>query len=170
MSELRGALGTYAEDLHGVLHLAETVLGADRRSPALHLRAFDLDGAAAPAAYEVMVMPGAAAAIDRLTVGCAQHVELTVGGHRLQDAVHGCQADGLAAVPERGVQLLGRDEILLVPQLVGDSDLLTRRPAGRLLACHSDHIPALTTASATASSSTEARIIRSIGWMRGQAR
>ena len=37
--------------------------------------------------------PGAAAAVDRLAVVGAQHVDLAVGGHRLQGAVDGGQAD-----------------------------------------------------------------------------
>ena len=56
--------------------VGEAVLGGDRAGPALDGRALDLDGRAALAADEVVVVRVGAAAVDRLAVLGAQHVDL----------------------------------------------------------------------------------------------
>ena len=51
-----GAVGAGAEDLQGVAHVGEAVLGGDRLGPALDGRTLDLDGAAAAPADQVVVV------------------------------------------------------------------------------------------------------------------
>src|SRR5450759_3646193 len=79
------AVGAGAEDIQGVDHVAEVVLGADLVGPALDGRPLDLDRPPAEAADQVMVVvAGAAPPIDGLTITGPHHVHLTVGGHRLK--------------------------------------------------------------------------------------
>src|SRR5699024_2590030 len=69
-SLLGGALGTGAEQLDGVLHAGEPVLGAHPRGPVLHSGRIQLHcGPALPADQVVMVVAGEALAVQRLAVG-----------------------------------------------------------------------------------------------------
>src|SRR5690606_3153132 len=74
---------------------------------------------ATPADQVVMVLPGEALAIQRLTVGRAQHVHLTAIGEHLHGPVHGGQANLLATVPEHLVQLLRAAEVVGTVQQLG---------------------------------------------------
>ena len=82
------------EDLQGVADVGEAVLAGDRVGPPLDRRALDLDGA-----RRRRGRPGGgggcarAAAVDRLAVLGAQHVDLAGVGERLQGAVDGGQPD-----------------------------------------------------------------------------
>ena len=76
------------------------------------LARLDLDGAAARTADQVVVVAGArAGAVDGLALGVAQHIHLTQLGHGLQDPVGRGQGDGLAALAQSCVQVLGGDEV-----------------------------------------------------------
>ncbi len=106
----------------------EAVLGRDRLGPRLDPSVGDLDGAAAAAADEVVVVGvGRAGAVDALAVLGAQHVDLVVGGHRLEVAVDRGQADPGPGRPQPGMDLLGGEEDRRAGQRLGQ-----RRPlAGR---------------------------------------
>src|SRR5699024_7433142 len=132
-SLLGGALRAGAEQLDGVLHVAEPVLGAHPRGPVLHSGRIQLHGGSAlPADPVVMVVPGEALAVQRLAVGRAQHVHLAAVGEHLHGPVHGGQADLLTPVPEHLVQLLGAAEVIGPVQQLSD---------GGPLAGHALHWP-----------------------------
>src|SRR5699024_9160689 len=84
-----------AEDLDGVVDLAEAVLGGRPLRPRLDGGALDLLDPAAGPAHQVVVVPGAAPAVEQLAVLVAQGVELVLVGEDLQVAVDGGQADRL---------------------------------------------------------------------------
>ena len=71
-----------------------------------------LDGGAAAAADQVVVMVLGTPAVDRLTGVGAQRVDHPGRGHRLQSPVNGRQADVLAAAAQFVMQLLGRAELV----------------------------------------------------------
>ena len=116
------------EDLQGVAHLGEAVLGGDRPGPALDGRPLDLDGPAAAAADQVVVVGVGAAPVDRLAVLGAQHVDLAGVGEPLQGPVDGGQPDRLAAPAEQVVDLLGRAEVVEGVHRLDDREPLLRRP------------------------------------------
>src|SRR3954454_23864705 len=73
-------------------------------------------------------MTGALAlAVERLAVGRAQHVDGTRVHEDLQVAVHGRQADRVAAPPELGVQVLRATEADALLQQCLDGRALPRR-------------------------------------------
>src|SRR6476469_3202462 len=131
-AESAGAVGAGAEDLQRVVHFGEAVLGADPGRPRLDGAALDLDRAAAVAAHQVVVVTCRARAVDGLTVVGAQHVDLAVGGHGLQVAVDGGEADLVAAGPQERVQLLGRAELAGAGEQRSDGRSLPCRSARRL--------------------------------------
>ena len=110
---------TETPTVEGVLHVAEAVLGTDPLGPALDRRALDLHRAAALAAEQVVVVAGAAGAVDRLTLGGAQHVDRAVGRHRLQRPVDRGEADPVAGLPHDRVELLGGAELLDAARSIG---------------------------------------------------
>src|SRR5699024_3055189 len=67
-SVVTGAVGAASEELQGVRDVGEAVLGRHPVGPAFHGGPLDLDGAAAVAADEVVVVPGAAPAEDLLAL------------------------------------------------------------------------------------------------------
>ena len=96
------------------------MLGRHRPGPALDGRSLDLDGGAAAAADEVVVVSVRAAPVDRLAVLRPQHVDLAGLRQLLQGAVHRGQADRLAAAPQQVVDLLGRPEVRERGERLGD--------------------------------------------------
>ena len=75
-STARSAAAAGAEDLQVVADVAETVLGGDGVGPALDGRTGDLDGTAAAAADQVVVVAVGAAAVGGLAVRVPQRVQL----------------------------------------------------------------------------------------------
>ena len=93
------ALRTGADDLQGVADVGEAVLTGDPVGPRLDRRPGDLDGAAAHPADQVVVVLGAAAAVERLAGVGADRVQLAVVGQRLDGAVDRRQPHPVAGVP-----------------------------------------------------------------------
>ena len=91
------------------MDVGETMLACDGAGPVLDRRADDLLRDAAPAADEVVVMVSTllAPAIDRLAVRVDEDVKVAGLGHGLQGPVHRRQADGLTALLQELVQVLG---------------------------------------------------------------
>ena len=106
--------------------------------PALDGRALHLDGGAAGAADQVVVVRVGAAAVDRLAVLGAQQVDLAGLGQPLQGPVDRGQADGLAASPEQLVDLLRGAEVGEGAQGLDDrAPLPGRAQAGAWAQCSS---------------------------------
>jgi hypothetical protein len=95
-----------------VLNVAKPMLVSDVVGPPLDSGALDLDGTAAVAADEVVVVAHRAASVGGFAVVGADQVELAGVGHHQQRAVHSCQPDVLALVPEIVVDLTGRAEVV----------------------------------------------------------
>src|SRR5690606_27385859 len=124
---LRGALGAGAEHLDRVRYVAEAVLCGDGVRPALDGGARDLDGPAAVAADQVVVvLLGAAGPVDGLALVGAQHVDLARVAERLQRPVHGRETD-LGAVRAQ----VGVDVLCAAEPFGGGQHLPYRVPAGR---------------------------------------
>ena len=107
-----GAVVAAAENFEMVLNIAEPVLVGDAVGPAFNSGAFDLDGAAAVPADEVVVVAHGAAPIGRLTVVGADQVDLVGVGHHLEGAVDGGQPDVLPVLAEVIVDLAGGAEVV----------------------------------------------------------
>src|SRR5664279_379007 len=91
------------------------MFGSDSISPAFDGRSFDLHCPPAGAAHQmVVVMSGAALAVQDLTVGAAQGVDLGGVDHRLQVAVDRGQADRVALRAQSVVDVLGAREAVEV--------------------------------------------------------
>ena len=118
-----------AEDLQGVADLGVAVRRGDRAGPLLHRRTLDLHGRAAGAADQVVVVGGAAPAVDALAGLGAQRVDLAGVGEGLQGPVDRRQTDLLAALAEQGVDVLGAAEVVEGLQRRGDRPPLPGRPA-----------------------------------------
>ena len=116
--------GAGAEDLQRVGDVGEAVLGGDRVGPALDGRPLDLDGRAALAADEVVVVRVRAAAVDRLAVLGPQHVDLAALAEPLEGAVDRRQPDLGAAPVEEVVDLLGAAEVVERREGLGHGDPL----------------------------------------------
>src|SRR5665648_902452 len=123
------AVGADAEDLQGVVHVAEAVLGADFVGPALDSGSFDLDRPSAGATDQVMMMAGAAPSVDGLTVAGLHHVHGAVGGHGLKRAIDRRQTDRLALGAQACVQVLGRYEVAEVHEQGFDGSVLSGWPS-----------------------------------------
>src|SRR5680860_1347626 len=111
----RGSLhagGTGSEDLQGVADVGEAVLGRDRVGPAFYGRALHLHRATAGPAHEVVMVCGAAPAVDGLAVLGAEHVDITAVGERLKRPVDRGQPDVLPVAPQQIVNVLGTAEVL----------------------------------------------------------
>ena len=111
----RRAGGAGAEDLDRVLDLGEPVLVGrparpTSRPPGPRPRRWP-----AAAADQVVVVRRCALPVDGLAVGRPQHVDLAGVGERLQRAVDRGQPDGVAAVAQRGVDVLGAAELVRSP-------------------------------------------------------
>ncbi len=127
---LLGAVAAGAEDLDGVADVTEAVLGGDLVGPLLDRRTLDLDGlAAGPAHQVVVVIVGAAPAVDGLAVAGAQHIDLAGVGEGLQRPVDGGQPDRVTPVLEHVVELLRAAELVHLVECGRDSGPLPRRPA-----------------------------------------
>jgi hypothetical protein len=111
-----------------MLNLAKPVFVGDVVGPPLDGGAFDLDGAAAVAADEVVVVPHRAASVGSFAVAGADQVELAGVGHHQQGAVDGCQPDVFTLVAEVVVDLAGGAELVGTGEQVGDSGALPRLP------------------------------------------
>jgi hypothetical protein len=119
-----GAAAAPAEDLQMVLNVAEPVLVGDVVCPSLDGWAFDLDGAAAVAADEVVVVAHRAASVGGFAVVGADQVELAGVGHHQQGSVDGCQPDVLALVAEVVVDLACGAEVVGAGEQVGNGGAL----------------------------------------------
>jgi hypothetical protein len=111
-----------------VLNVAKPMLVGDMVGPPLDGGAFDLDGAPAVAADEVVVVPHRAASVGGFAVAGADEVELAGVGHHQQGAVNGGQPYVLTLVAEVVVDLAGRAEVVGAGEQVGDSGALPRLP------------------------------------------
>jgi hypothetical protein len=111
-----------------VLDVAKPMLIGDVVGPPLNGGAFDLDGASAVAADEVVVVTHRAASVGDFAVASADHVELAGVGHHQQGSVDGCQPNVLTLVAEVVVDLAGRAEVVGTGEQVGDSSALPRLP------------------------------------------
>src|SRR6185312_7809952 len=111
--DLRRTLAAQPEDLDGVREVGEAVPLRDGLRPRLDRGSLDLDGRAAPPAHQVVVVLGARAPpVDGLARVGAEHVDLAAVGQRLQGAVHGGEADAVAAAAQLLVDLLGGAEVV----------------------------------------------------------
>lgn len=77
------------KNLQGMPGLGESVLSGYEFGPLLDSRPLNLHGAAALTAYQVVVMPGAATAIDRLAIIGAQDINIALIGEGGQSPIHG---------------------------------------------------------------------------------
>jgi hypothetical protein len=111
-----------------VLDVAKPMLVGDVVGPPLDGGAFDLDGASAVAADEVVVVPHRAASVGSFAVTGADKVELAGVGHHQQGAVDGCQPDVLTLVAEIVVDLAGGAELVGAGEQVRDCGALPRLP------------------------------------------
>jgi hypothetical protein len=111
-----------------VLDVAKPMLVGDVVGPPLDGGAFDLDGASAVAADEVVVVTRRTASVGGFAVAGADQVELAGVGHHQQGAVHGCQPDALTLVAEVVVDLAGGAEVVGAGEQVRDSGALPRLP------------------------------------------
>ena len=102
------------------------VLGGHRVGPAFDCWSLDLDGAAAPAADQVVVVRVAALAIDGFARVCLYDVNKPVVGHQLKGAINGRETDRFALATEDFV------DVLRAAELVGRADRGRDRPS---LAC-----------------------------------
>jgi hypothetical protein len=94
----------------------EPVPLGDRVCPVLNSRTLDLDGAPAGSAHQVVVVPPAAPAIERLAVVHAQDVDLAGVGKALQRAVDRRQPDAVASAADHAVDLLRAAEAVQLGQ------------------------------------------------------
>ena len=90
-----GAQSPQVRKISRVCRTSRNPCSALTLGPAFDCRAFDLDGLATRATHQVVVVSAAAGPVDGLPVVGAQHVNVTVGRHRLQRAVDGGQSDCL---------------------------------------------------------------------------
>src|SRR5262249_50413921 len=104
----------------GVAHAHEAVLACDAVGPRLHGRSGDLDGPAAGATHQMMVVVAAALPEQLLAAGQPHDVDLAGVGHRLQSAIDRGQTDALATPAQQPMQLLGAAEVVDVCQQRGD--------------------------------------------------
>jgi hypothetical protein len=111
-----------------VLNLAEPVLVGDVVGPPLDGGAFDLNGAAAVAADQVMVMAHRAAPVGGFAVVGADQVKLASVSHHQQGPVDRCQPDALTLVAEVVVDLVGGAEVVGAGEQVGDGGALPGLP------------------------------------------
>ena len=111
-----------------VLDVAKPMLVGDMVGPPLNGGSFDLDGASAVAADEVVVVPHRAASVGSFAVAGPDEVELAGVGHHQQGAVHGCQPNVLTLVAEIVVDLAGRAEVVGTGEQISDSRALPRLP------------------------------------------
>jgi hypothetical protein len=111
-----------------VLDVAKAVLVGDVVGPPLDGGAFDLHGAAAVAADQVMVMAHRAAPVGGFAVVGSDQVKLASVSHHQQGPVDGCQPDALTLVAEVVVDLAGGAEVVGTGEQVGDSSALPRLP------------------------------------------
>jgi hypothetical protein len=111
-----------------VLDVAKPMLIGDVVGPPLNGGAFDLDGASAVAADEMVVVPHRAASVGSFAVASTDQVELAGVDHHQQGAVHGCQPDVLTLMAEVVVDLAGCAEVVGAGEQVGDSRALPRLP------------------------------------------
>src|SRR4249920_4250518 len=102
---LTGVAG--AEDLEVVADFAEAMPLGHGVGPPLNRRSRDLDCPTADAAYQMMMMPGRAATVRRLTVVGTDGIEFACFGHELQGAVDRGQADAFAMMSQIVIDLLG---------------------------------------------------------------
>lgn len=92
--------------------LRKPVFGGHALRPPLDRRTRDFDRASTLTTNEVVVMlTGGAGTVGGFTVVGAQHVDLTVSGHRLQVAIHRREADTCTRSQQGCVDLLGGSEL-----------------------------------------------------------
>src|SRR5690242_1003003 len=124
-----GAVGARPEDLEGVRDCREAVLGGHLVGPSLDGRALDLDGAAATAAHEVVVVVRRAGAVDGLALVGAQDVDGAGLDHRLERPVDRGEAHARTGLAQPGVHRLGRGEVVGPLEQLCDRSLLPGRLA-----------------------------------------
>src|SRR5262245_62056384 len=92
-----GAVGAGAENFDGVGDVDEAVFAARSGGPAFDSKSFHLDGGAAPAAYQVVVVfVGSAAAVADLAVLTSQGIKLAGFGEGPHLVVHSGEGDVFA--------------------------------------------------------------------------
>jgi hypothetical protein len=123
-----GAAAAPAKDLEMVLDVAKAMLVGDVVGPPLDSGAFDLDGASAVAADEVVVVAHRAASVNSFTVAGADQVELAGVGHHQQRSVDGRQPNVLTLVAKVVVDLAGSAELVGAGEQVRDCGALPRLP------------------------------------------
>jgi hypothetical protein len=96
--------------------LAEPVLFGNCVCPAFYRRSRDLDRPTADAANEVVVMPGGAAAVRRLTLVGSDGIKITRVAHELQGPIDRCQANAFAVMSQVVVNLLCRPKVMSIGQ------------------------------------------------------
>ncbi len=122
---------TGPEDFEGVGDVDETVTVAGSGGPAFDFGPFDLDGAAALAAYEVvMVFVAGAATVARFAVVASEGVNLARFGQGPHLVVDGGKGDVVALGLEFGVEVLRGAEAVRGVQYGGEGAFL---PRGTLL-------------------------------------
>ena len=106
------------------------MLGGEGVDELLELGCGDLDGAAAGAAHEVVVVlaAGLAAQVGVLAGGLELDLEVALLGHRVERAVHRREADLLAALLQELVDLLRAAELGDLVEQLRDRHALTRDP------------------------------------------
>ena len=97
----------------------------DFGGPGLDLAALHLDGRAARAAHQVVMVVFRAAPVHRFAGVGAQRVDDAGRRHLLQGAVHRGQPDTLTAPAQLVVQLLGRPKLVELVQQRRDRGALT---------------------------------------------
>jgi hypothetical protein len=96
-----------------VLGVGEAVRGGRALGPRLDLASLDLDGAAARAADQVVVMTGRrAGAVDGLAVGALQLVGLAARGEGREGAVDGREPNAGVVLPPRASRTRSRCQVL----------------------------------------------------------
>jgi hypothetical protein len=123
-----GAVATPAEDFEMVLNIAEPVFGGNAVSPAFDSRAFDLNGAPAVPANEMVMVAHRATSVGGFAVVGADQVELVGIGHHLKSAIDGGQPDVFAVSAEVIVNLAGGAEVVGAGEQVGNGGTLPRLP------------------------------------------
>lgn len=104
------------------------MLCGDAISPTLHAGPLDLDGLAAGPTEEVMVVTGAALAVQRFAGIAADDVDEIGLGQQLQRAIHRGQSDAISATSEKGMDLLGAAELVDLRQRARHDLPLPSRP------------------------------------------
>lgn len=117
-----GVAGT--KDLEVVADLPKAVLLRNGIRPPLHRRPRDFDRTTTDAANQMMMVPGRAAAVRRLTVVGPNGVKIAGICHELQSPIDRGEADAFAVMTQAVMNLLRRPEVVLICQNLLDRGAL----------------------------------------------